>query len=120
MSFKGFNNSVLIWPEILSYPLTTLPAPFVIWILSTQVPGVNDKPYACEAPRTDGTFSSVIIKYGLVSPSILICFVPVKASEKLTSIDGFVSKLSARLQHAALSNSLLVMSEVFPVTVKDF
>ena len=89
-------------------------------MLSTQVPGVNDIPYACEAPRTEGTFSSVIKIYGLVNPSILICLVPVKASEKLTSIDGLVSKLSAKLQQAALSNSLLVTNVVLAVTLSDF
>ena len=45
---------------MLSKPLTTLPVPFVICILSTQVPGINDKPKTCEAPLTIGMFSSVI------------------------------------------------------------
>src|SRR6478672_1624523 len=65
-------------------------------------------------------FSSVIIMYGLVNPSILICLVPVRASEKLTSIEGLVSKLSARLQQAALSNSLLVTTVVLAVMESDF
>jgi hypothetical protein len=43
--------------------------------------------------------------YGLVNPSILICLLPVTASEKFTSIDGFVSKLSDKLQQAAFCNS---------------
>src|SRR5690606_19913082 len=78
-------------------------------MLSTQVPGTKDKPYACEAPRTEGMFSSAIRIYGLVSPNILICFDPVIASEKFTSMDGLVSKDSAKLQQAAFNNSLLDM-----------
>ena len=53
-----------------------------------------------------GILPSVISIYGLVSPNILICRFPDTASEKLTSMDGLVSKLSERLQQAALSNSL--------------
>ena len=45
LSEKGFTNSAFICPEILSKPLTTLPEPLVICILSTQVPGINDNPY---------------------------------------------------------------------------
>jgi hypothetical protein len=44
----------------------------------------------------------------------------VRASEKLTSMDGLVSKLSARLQHAALSNSLEVTVVVFVVLESYF
>ena len=58
--------------------------------------------------------------YGLVKPNIFICFVPVKASEKLTSIVGLVSKLSAKLQQAAFSNSLLVTRVVLAVPESDF
>src|SRR5690606_3977752 len=61
-----------------------------------------------DAPRILGTFSVVTIIYGLVSPSILICLVPEIASAKFTSMDGFVSKLSARLQQAAFNNSALL------------
>jgi C4-type Zn-finger protein len=42
-----------------------------------------------------------------------ICFVPVNASEKLTSIEGLVSKLSERLQQAAFNNSSLLTYIVF-------
>jgi hypothetical protein len=35
-------------------------------------------------------------------------------------MDGLVSKLSARLQQAALSNSLLPTTEVLAVVVSDF
>ena len=98
---------------MLSKPLTTLPAPFVIWILSIRGPGVKVSPYACAAPRTLGIFSSATKIYGLVSPNICICLVPVSASEKLTSIAGLVSKLSDRLQQAALSNSSLLIRSTF-------
>ena len=40
--------------------------------------------------------------------------------EKLTSIDGFVSKLSAKLQQAAFNNSLLESKVVFAVNFNDF
>src|SRR5690554_5407132 len=88
-------------------------------MLSTQVPGTKDKPYACEAPRTEGMFSSAIRIYGLVSPNILICFVPVIASEKFTSMDGLVSKLSAKLQQAAFNNSALLTLITFCDCKKD-
>ena len=42
------------------------------------------------------------------------------ASEKFTSIEGFVSKLSERLQQAALSNSSLLTFRIFCVWIKDF
>src|SRR5690606_14571032 len=88
-------------------------------MLSTQVPGIKLNPKACEAPRTDGIFSVAIKIYGLVSPSILICLVPVTASAKLTSIDGLVSKLSERLQQAAFSNSSLLMVNVLAACKYD-
>jgi hypothetical protein len=47
----------LFVPEILSKPFTTEPAPFVICMLSTQVPGVKLKPKVCAAPLIDGMFS---------------------------------------------------------------
>ena len=53
----------------------------------------------------EGIFSIDIKIFGLLKPNILICFLPEIPSEKLTSIDGVVSKLSARLQHAAFNNS---------------
>ena len=109
----GFFNSAFIWPTILSKPLTTLPVPLVTWILSIQGPGVYVSPYTWEAPLTKGIFSWVIIIYGLDSPSIFICLVPVKASEKLISIEGFVSKLSDKLQHAAFNNSSLLILVIF-------
>ena len=43
----------------------------------------------------------------------MICFVPLIASAKLTSIDGLVSKLSGRLQQAALSNASEYTKMVF-------
>ena len=60
-----------------------------------------------------GIFSEVINIYGEVSPNILICLVPEIASEKLTSIDGLVSKLSERLQQAAFSSSSLLIIVIF-------
>ena len=65
-------------------------------------------------------FSCVISKYGLFKPIISICLVPVKASEKLKSIDGFVSKLSAKLQQAAFSNSSAFTVNIFVVDKNDF
>ena len=50
-------------------------------------------------------FSIDIKIFGLLNPNILICLVPEIASEKLTSIEGVVSKLSDKLQHAAFNNS---------------
>src|SRR5690606_3049455 len=88
-------------------------------MLSTQVPGIKLNPKACDAPRTDGIFSVAIKIYGLVSPSILICLVPVTASEKLTSMDGLVSKLSERLQHAAFNNSSLLTVNVLAASKYD-
>ena len=60
---------------------------------------------------------------GLLKPSILICFLPEIASEKLTSIEGVVSKLSAKLQHAAFNNSsddiLITLEELKSDTDED-
>ena len=56
----------------------------------------------------DGIFSVAIKIYGLDKPNIFICRVPVTASEKLTSIDGLVSKLSLKLQQAAFRSSALL------------
>ena len=53
----------------------------------------------------DGIFSMDIKIFGLLNPNILICLVPEMASEKFTSIEGVVSKLSDKLQQAAFSNS---------------
>ena len=53
----------------------------------------------------EGIFSIEIKILGLLKPNILICFLPDIASEKFTSIEGVVSKLSARLQQAAFNNS---------------
>ena len=53
----------------------------------------------------EGIFSIDIKIFGLLKPNILICFLPEIPSEKLTSIDGVVSKLSERLQHAAFNSS---------------
>ena len=53
----------------------------------------------------DGIFSIDIKIFGLLNPNILICLVPEIASEKFTSIEGVVSKLSDRLQQAAFNNS---------------
>ena len=60
---------------------------------------------------------------GLLKPSILICFLPEIASERLTSIEGVVSKLSAKLQHAAFNNSsddILITLEELGDTDEDF
>ena len=61
---------------------------------------------------------------GLLRPSIFICFLPEIASEKLTSIEGVVSKLSARLQHAAFNNSsdeiFIIFAELNKETEDDF
>src|SRR5690606_7540150 len=89
-------------------------------MLSTQVQGIKLSPNACDAPRIDGIFSVAIKIYGLVSPNIFICFVPVTASAKLTSMDGLVSKLSERLQHAAFNNSSLLTVNVLPACRYDF
>ena len=43
--------------------------------------------------------------FGLLKPNILICFLPEIPSEKFTSIEGVVSKLSERLQQAAFNSS---------------
>ena len=52
-----------------------------------------------------GILPESICTYFPESPIIWICFVPVAASVNVASIEGFVSKLSARLQHAAFLNS---------------
>ena len=57
--------------------------------------------------------------FGLLKPNILICFLPEIASEKLTSIEGVVSKLSARLQHAAFSNSSDDIFKIFAELNKE-
>jgi hypothetical protein len=69
------------------------------------VPGIYSKPWDCKAPLMAGTFSIDIKILGLLKPNILICLDPEIASEKLTSIEGVVSKLSAKLQQAAINNS---------------
>ena len=42
----------------------------------------------------------------------MICFVPVSASVKLTSIAGLVSKLSERLQQAAFKSSFELIFKI--------
>ncbi|GIS27823.1 MAG: hypothetical protein CM15mP129_00200 [Chloroflexota bacterium] len=60
-----------------------------------------------------GIFSRDINIFGLLKPNILICFLPDIASEKFTSMEGVVSKLSARLQQAALRSSLEDIFKIF-------
>src|SRR5690606_13208891 len=72
-----------------------------------------------EAPRILGTFSVVIKIYGLVKPSILICRVPEIASAKFTSMEGFVSKLSAKLQQAAFKSSALLTFNTFVASMNE-
>ena len=69
-------------------------------------------------------FSIDIKIFGLLNPNILICLVPEIASEKLTSIEGVVSKLSDKLQHAAFNNSselkVVIFFEFKKETLDDF
>src|SRR5713101_2931076 len=70
-------------------------------------------PWLEARPRTPGIFSIEIIVFGPDKPSIWICLVPVIASVNATSTDGFVSKLSERLQQAALNNSFSPITDLF-------
>ena len=66
-----------------------------------------DNPEFAINPRTRGVNSVVIWAYFPAKPNNCICLVPVIASVNDTSILGFVSKLSERLQHAAFLSSAL-------------
>ena len=72
----------------------------------------------------DGMFSIDIRMFGLLNPNILICLVPEMASEKFTSIEGVVSKLSDKLQQAAFNNSselkVVMFCELKNETLDDF
>ena len=83
------------------------------------MPGINVSPYAFKAPLIEGMFSTDIKIFGLAKPNMLICFLPEIASEKFTSIEGVVSKLSARLQQAAFNNSSELIFNTFAELSKE-
>ena len=76
------------------------------------MPGINVKPYTFKAPLIEGIFSIDIKILGLAKPNMLIWFLLETASESFTSIEGVVSKLSARLQQAAFKSSFELIFKI--------
>jgi hypothetical protein len=70
-----------------------------------QGPGMYKRPRFVNKPRKYGIFSLFICILEPVNPINSICLIPVIASVKLTSMVGFVSKLSDKLQQAAFLSS---------------
>ena len=79
--------------------------PLLICTASIHGPGIYSMPKFCANPRTAGVFSVSSWTYVPLKPSSLICLAPVAASAYDTSTDAEVSKLSLRLQQAALQSS---------------
>ena len=102
--------ATFICPVTPSYPCTTEPAPFAMEMELIHGPGRKLNPKVLEIPRTAGMLSKSIWVYFPSNPNILICRVPVIPSVNDASTEPLVSKLSERLQHAALHNSFSFMT----------